>query len=123
MKVVAVVVTGIGVPPLKETVLLAGFATAVKYVVVPALLVMRTSLRDSNELAPVRVTVSAVTLSVPLLVRRVARAPKIYDPAADTLAVWTAASGKGQVPNECSMISLYRGRLILAGDPVAPHAF
>lgn len=71
MKVVAVAVTGIGVPPLKETVLLAGFATAVKYVVVPALLVMRTSLKEANELIPVRVTVSAVTLSVPLLVARV----------------------------------------------------
>ena len=45
MKVVAVVVTVIGVPPLNEIVLLTGLVTAEKKVVVPALLVMRASLK------------------------------------------------------------------------------
>jgi hypothetical protein len=48
---------------------------------------------------------------------RVVRAPKIYDPVADTLIRWMATDGLGQVPANCHLICTYRDRLVLAGDP------
>jgi len=42
------------------------------------------------------------------------RAPKIYDPTADTLTLWQASSGNGQVPTGCDNIDRYRGRIVMA---------
>jgi len=46
------------------------------------------------------------------------RAPKIYDPKADTLTLWTATTGKGFVPPGGDLITTYRDRLVLAKDHV-----
>jgi len=53
----------------------------------------------------------------------VERAPKIYDPDADTLTIWTATIGKGQVPTGCPIIVRYRDRMVLAGAVDAPHVW
>jgi hypothetical protein len=47
---------------------------------------------------------------------RVERGPKIYDPVADTLTMWTATSGSGDVPQGCSEIELYRDRMFLSKE-------
>ena len=52
---------------------------------------------------------------------RIERAPKIYDPEADTLAQWTATTG--QVPSGCPLIERYLGRIFLGGQEIAPHAW
>ncbi len=52
---------------------------------------------------------------------RIERAPKIYDPEADTLAQWTATTG--QVPAGCPLIERYLGRIFLGGQEIAPHAW
>jgi len=51
------------------------------------------------------------------------RGPKIYDPAADTIALWEATASKGQVPTGCSLIVRYRDRLVAARDQANPHAW
>lgn len=53
----------------------------------------------------------------------VARGPKIYDPVAGTLELWTATTGKGQVPTGCRYIGLFRDRLVLSGQVDDPHAW
>ena len=50
---------------------------------------------------------------------RIVRAPKIYDPGADSLEVWTASSGT--IPQECPLIAVYKDRIYMAGSPTAPH--
>ncbi len=52
---------------------------------------------------------------------RIERAPKIYDPEADTLNQWTATTG--QVPSGCPLIERYLGRIFLGGQEIAPHAW
>jgi hypothetical protein len=52
---------------------------------------------------------------------RIERAPKVYDPAANTLSLLTATAG--QVPVGCPLVCTYRDRLVLAGAPVAPHVW
>lgn len=42
------------------------------------------------------------------------RAPKIYDPKADTLTLWTADSGKGYVPPNVDKVVNYRDRMVVA---------
>lgn len=54
---------------------------------------------------------------------RLERAPKIYDPVANTLTLWTATTSLGQVPTGCPVIGRYRDRILLAGAPVAPHVW
>lgn len=54
---------------------------------------------------------------------RIERCPKIYDPAANTLTRWVATTGLGSVPLGCPLICCYRDRMVLAGAPVAPHAW
>lgn len=50
---------------------------------------------------------------------RIERAPKIYDPKANTLTLLTATDGT--CPAGCSLIARYRDRIILAGDPLDPN--
>ncbi len=52
---------------------------------------------------------------------RIERAPKIYDPAANTLALMVASTG--QVPLGCPLIARYLNRIFLAGAEIAPHAW
>lgn len=52
---------------------------------------------------------------------RIERAPKIYDPSAGTLSIWTATAG--QVPSGCPLIARHLDRLYLAGADVAPHVW
>lgn len=54
---------------------------------------------------------------------RVERAPKIYNPIADTLTLLTATAGLGQVPTGCPLMCIWQDRLTLAGAPVAPHVW
>jgi hypothetical protein len=67
---------------------------------------------------------------------RIERAPKVFDPVASTISILQAgtddASGTitgtpgailGQVPTGCPLCCTFRDRLVLAGAPVAPHAF
>jgi len=46
------------------------------------------------------------------------RAPKIYDPTADTLSIWSATDGKGQVPTGCNILCLYHDRAVFAKDHI-----
>jgi hypothetical protein len=79
LKLVALVVTGIGVPPENSILDDVGFETVVKYVVALSFDVMRTS--ESPACVPsARVTVSAVTLSEPVLVCRVKRLRSVILP-------------------------------------------
>lgn len=52
---------------------------------------------------------------------RIERGPKIYDPLTDTISLWTATSGKGQVPTGCPLICRFSNRLFLAGAAIAPQ--
>ncbi len=54
---------------------------------------------------------------------RIERCPKIYDPIAGTLTRWVATTGLGNVPIGCPLVCTYRDRMVLAGSPVAPHAW
>jgi len=52
---------------------------------------------------------------------RVERGPKVYDPIANTLTLFTASTG--QVPTGCPLISNYLDRITLSGAEIAPHAW
>ena len=54
---------------------------------------------------------------------RIERGPKIYDPSANTLTLWTATAGKGQVPTGCPLVAFYLNRVVLAGADIAPHVW
>jgi hypothetical protein len=49
------------------------------------------------------------------------RAPKVFDPVAGTLTLWSAAITAGTLPTGCPIIALYRDRLFLAGAYADPH--
>lgn len=52
---------------------------------------------------------------------RIERAPKVYDPSAGTLAIWTATTG--QVPTGNPIVTRYMDRMVLAGADIAPHVW
>ncbi len=52
---------------------------------------------------------------------RIERAPKVYDPSADTIEILTA--DEGQVPTGCPLICRHLGRIWLAGAEIAPHVW
>lgn len=52
---------------------------------------------------------------------RIERAPKVYDPIADTLTIMTATDG--QVPTGCPLICRHMDRIYLGGAEVAPNAW
>lgn len=52
---------------------------------------------------------------------RIERAPKIYDPIADTLVIMTATAG--QVPTGNPLTCRYLGRIVFAGAEIAPHVW
>jgi len=52
---------------------------------------------------------------------RIERAPKVYDPAENTVSIWAATATQGQVPTGCHLICTYRDRMILAGPDDDPH--
>jgi len=54
---------------------------------------------------------------------RIERAPKIYNPIANTLSLWTATTGKGQVPTGNPLICRHLDRLFLAGAEIAPQVW
>lgn len=54
---------------------------------------------------------------------RVERAPKIYDPTAGTLTIWTASANNGTVPTGRPFIATYNDRLVLAGGAFEPHVW
>jgi len=51
----------------------------------------------------------------------VSRGAKVYDPIANTLSLWTATSGKGSVPVNCTMVCRYRDRVVLSGAADFPQ--
>ncbi len=54
---------------------------------------------------------------------RIERAPKVFDPLADTLVILVATSGKGQAPTGCPLISEYRDRIVMAGAKANPNVW
>lgn len=62
---------------------------------------------------------SSAGASATAITFRVERAPKIYDPIAGTLIIWTATSGT--VPTGCPLVTLYRDRLVLGGPANRPQ--
>lgn len=54
---------------------------------------------------------------------RVERGAKIYDAVANTLAMWNATTDKGNVPVGCQVVTVFNDRLVLAAQPLAPHAW
>ena len=55
---------------------------------------------------------------------RVQRAPKQYDPVANTLSLLTATAGKGQVPSGCPVVCVWNDRVIFAGSNAeGPHIY
>jgi len=52
---------------------------------------------------------------------RIERAPKIYDPIADTFEIHTATTG--QVPTGCPLACRFNDRYALAGAEIAPHVW
>jgi hypothetical protein len=54
---------------------------------------------------------------------RIERGPKIYTPSTDTISLWTATSGKGEVPTGCPLIARYLDRVVLGGADIAPHVW
>jgi hypothetical protein len=54
---------------------------------------------------------------------RIVRAMKVYSPANDSLEIWTATAGKGVVPHDCNIVTMYNDRVVCAGDPSNPQVF
>ncbi len=52
---------------------------------------------------------------------RIERAPKIYDPLLNTIAIMTATAG--QVPTGNPLIARYLDRIVMAGAEIAPHVW
>lgn len=52
---------------------------------------------------------------------RIERAPKVYDPSDDSLALMVASTG--QVPTGCPLIARYRDRIVFAGEHANPHVW
>lgn len=52
---------------------------------------------------------------------RIEHAPKVYDPSADTMTIWTASTGT--VPSGCPLICTYRDSAVLAGGENNPHVW
>ena len=52
---------------------------------------------------------------------RIERAPKVYDPLANTLSLLLATAG--QTPTGCPIIERYLDRIVLAGAEIAPQAW
>jgi hypothetical protein len=52
---------------------------------------------------------------------RLERAPKIFDPAAGTLTLWTATAG--QVPSGCRSIAVFQDRIKLGGSMDNPYVW
>jgi len=52
---------------------------------------------------------------------RIERAPKVYDPSANTIVIHTASDG--QVPTGCPLVCRYLDRIVLAGADIAPHVW
>jgi hypothetical protein len=106
---VALVVTGMGVPPEKFTMLLLGLVAAEKYVVLPSSEVILTSDTPSYGVPePARVTVRAMTESVPVLVARV------KDPASRMLAPGPTLAVEASVP----VAIVVTGSTGVNGDPL-----
>ena len=61
-----------------------------------------------------KLTLSSSTVRDGTCAVRVVKAPLVYDPAANTVAIWTATSGYGNVPTGCQLICRYRGSLVMA---------
>lgn len=51
---------------------------------------------------------------------RIERGTKVYDPSDDSVALWTATTAKGQIPQGCPLICRYRDRMVLAGSADNP---
>lgn len=51
---------------------------------------------------------------------RIERAPKVYDPIADTVSIMTATDGVGQTPTGCPLVAHFLDRIVLAGAEIAP---
>ena len=59
---------------------------------------------------------------------RIERAPKVYDPIADTLTLQVATDAgntgaTGIVPLGCPILCMWHGRMVVAGAPIAPHVW
>lgn len=54
---------------------------------------------------------------------RIERAPKVYDPIANTLIILTATEGAGGAPTGCPLICRHLDRIFLAGAEIAPHVW
>jgi hypothetical protein len=52
---------------------------------------------------------------------RIERAPKVFDPSAETLGILTATAG--QVPTGNPIVARYLDRIVLAGADIAPHVW
>lgn len=52
---------------------------------------------------------------------RIERGPKVYDPATNTVSIWSATADKGEVPTGAQLITLYRNRIVLAASLGTPH--
>jgi hypothetical protein len=52
---------------------------------------------------------------------RIERAPKVYDPSDDSIAIVTATAG--QTPTGCPLCTRYLDRVVLAGAEIAPHVW
>lgn len=82
------------------------------------------TIHDTNGLTLVDpLTGSTATGGCTTCTFRIERAPKVYDPAAGALSIWSDTTGVAgaAVPSGCKIVALYRDRLILAGDSQAPH--
>lgn len=54
---------------------------------------------------------------------RIARCPKVFTPSTGAVTRLIATAGKGQVPNECPLIAVFRDRLVFGGHAQAPHVW
>ncbi len=54
---------------------------------------------------------------------QVIKAPLVYDATDNSLAIWFATAGKGQVPSGNPLVARYRDRVVLAGDKRVPYAW
>ena len=52
---------------------------------------------------------------------RIERAPKVYDPSDDSLAILVAT--EGQVPTGCPLMCRYNDRIVVGGAQIAPHVW
>ena len=65
-----------------------------------------------------QITLASSTVRTGTCAIRVEKAPLVYDAGDNSVSIWSATSGYGQVPTGCQLMCRYRGALVMARQAV-----